>query len=67
MSETKTEKKLKFTHLSLKSPTLDGERHYSVESGATIGRYQGGFVVEKDGVLRWIPDGNLADSLVQFE
>jgi hypothetical protein len=66
MSE-KTEKKLKFTHLSLKAPTNDGERYYSVESGALIGRYQQGFVVEKDGILRWIPDANLADALVQFE
>ncbi len=67
MSNEKTDKKLKFTSLALKAPTTEGERTYSVEAGATIARYQQGFVIEKDGVFRWQPDSNIADALVQFE
>lgn len=66
MSE-KTEKKLKFTSLALKAPTTEGERNYSVDAGATIARYQQGFVIEKDGAFRWQPDSNVADAIVQFE
>ena len=59
-------KKIKWKTLSLRGAGPDGQTNYSTANGCTIERYQQGFVVGQDGVLFWVADSTVINSMIEL-